>query len=87
LWLSRSGQRLSVRSISKLVSEVLAAASVEESAHALRHTLATRLVRDHARDLALVADILGHADVKTTRRYARSELEDRRAALEDLDRG
>jgi integrase/recombinase XerC len=87
LWLSRSGERLSVRSISKLVSEVLAAAGVEESAHALRHTLATRLVRDHARDLALVADILGHADVKTTRRYARSELEDRRAALEDLDRG
>lgn len=87
LWLSRSGQRLSARSISKLVSEVLAAAGVEESAHALRHTLATRLVRDHARDLALVADILGHADVKTTRRYARSELEDRRAALEDLDRG
>jgi hypothetical protein len=25
--------------------------------------------------------------VKTTRRYARSELEDRRAALEDLDWG
>ena len=87
LWLSGGGQRLSVRSISKLVSGVLAAAGVDESAHALRHTLATRLVRDRARDLALVADILGHADVKTTRRYARSELEDRRAALEDLDRG
>ena len=41
----------------------------------------------NARDLALVADILGHTDVKTTRRYARSELEDRRAALEQLDRG
>ena len=87
LWLSRTGQRLSVRSISKLVSAVLGAAGIEESAHALRHTLATRLVRDHARDLALVADILGHTDVKTTRRYARSELEDRRAALEQLDRG
>ncbi len=86
LWVSRSGQRLSVRSISKLVSSVLAAAGVDESAHALRHTLATRLVRERARDLALVADILGHADVKTTRRYVRSELEDRRAALEDLDR-
>jgi site-specific recombinase XerD len=86
LWLSRTGQRLSVRSISKLVTAVLAAAGIEESAHALRHTLATRLVRDHARDLALVADILGHTDVKTTRRYARSELEDRRAALEQLDR-
>jgi site-specific recombinase XerD len=40
---------------------------------------------DRRRDLALVADVLGHADVKTTRRYARSELEDRRAALEALD--
>lgn len=87
LWLSRSGQRLSVRSISKLVAGVMAAAGVQESAHGLRHTVATRLVRDHRRDLVLVADILGHADVKTTRRYARSELEDRRAALEELDGG
>lgn len=87
LWLSRTGGRLSVRSISKLVGTVLATAGIEESAHALRHTLATRLVRERAHDLALVADILGHADVKTTRRYARSELEDRRSALEDLDRG
>jgi site-specific recombinase XerD len=87
LWISRTGERLSARSISKIVSTVLASAGIEESAHALRHTLATRLVRDHGRDLALVADILGHADVKTTRRYARSELEDRRAALEKLDRG
>ena len=62
----------------------LARAGIEESAHALRHTIATRLVRDHAHDLVLVADILGHADVKTTRRYARSDLEQRRALLEDL---
>jgi site-specific recombinase XerD len=86
LWLSRTGQPLSVRSINKLVAQTMAAAGVEESAHALRHTLATRLIRDHRQDLALVADVLGHADVKTTRRYARSELEVRRAALEALDR-
>jgi site-specific recombinase XerD len=85
-YVSRTGQQLSVRSITKLVTKVMAAAGVEETAHGLRHTLATRLVRQHGRDLALVADVLGHADVKTTRRYARSELEDRRAALEALDR-
>ena len=34
--------------------------------------------------VVLVADMLDHADVKTTRRYARSDLEQRRAALEDL---
>jgi site-specific recombinase XerD len=86
LWISRTGEQLSVRSITKLVTKVMAAAGVQETAHGLRHTLATRLVREHGRDLALVADVLGHADVKTTRRYARSELEDRRAALEALDR-
>src|SRR4051794_718925 len=84
LWISRTGEPLSVRSISKLVTATMARAGIEESAHALRHTVATRLVRDHAHDLVLVADILGHADVKTTRRYAQSDLEQRRAALEDL---
>jgi site-specific recombinase XerD len=86
LWLSRGGGRLSVRSITKVVARVMLAAGVDETAHGLRHTVATRLVRDHGRDLALVADILGHVDVKTTRRCARSELEERRAALEALER-
>ena len=84
LWISRTGQQISVRSISKLVSSVMTRAGIDESAHALRHTVATRLAREYGRDLALVADILGHADLKTTRHYVRSDLEDRRAALEDL---
>jgi site-specific recombinase XerD len=73
-----------VRSISKIVTAVVAEPGIAESAHALRHTVATRLVRDHAHDLVRVADILGHADIKTTRRYALSGLESRLAALEDL---
>jgi site-specific recombinase XerD len=84
VWISRTGEQLSVRSISKIVTAVMARAGIQESAHALRHTVATGLVRDHAHDLVLVADILGQADIKTTRRYAKSDLEQRRAALEDL---
>src|SRR3954468_10663386 len=84
LWIFRTGEQLSVRSISTVVTATMGAAGIPESTHALRHTVATRLVRDHGRDLVLVADILGHADVKTTRRYARSDLEQRRAALEEL---
>lgn len=53
LWLSRAGRRLSVRSIGKLVAGVMAAAGVEESAHGLRHTVATQLVREHRRDLTV----------------------------------
>ena len=81
LWISRTGEPLSG------ATAAMVAAGIVESAHALRHTVATRLVRDHAHDLVLVADILGHADVKRTRRYARSDLEQRRAALEDLADG
>jgi hypothetical protein len=55
-----------------------------QSAPALRHTVATRLAREHGRDLALVADILGDADLKSTRDDVRSDLAKRRAALEDL---
>lgn len=84
VWISRTGEPLSARSLSKIVTATMAAAGIDDSAHALRHTVATRLVREHGRDLVLVADILGHADVKTTRRYARSDLEQRRAALEAL---
>ena len=45
--------------------------------HSFRHTVATILVRQ--RDIVTVADLLGHANVNTTRRYAKAsahELED-----------
>jgi len=60
-------------------------AGLQETAHGLRHTLVTRLVRDQGHDLVLVADLLGHCDVKTTARYARSTSNDQRAALEEAD--
>jgi len=47
--------------------------------------LATRLVRDQGHDLVLVADLLGHRDVRTTARYARSTSDDQRAAVEGAD--
>lgn len=45
--------------------------------HAFRHTVATTLVR--RRDIVTAADILGHTNINTTRRYAKAsarELED-----------
>ena len=85
LWIRRGGGALSVRSITTIATSVMRDGGVEESAHALRHTLATRLLRERTADLTLVADILGHADVRSTRRYTRSTIEDRHAAMQDLD--
>ncbi|WP_433235061.1 tyrosine-type recombinase/integrase [Streptosporangium sp. CA-135522] len=48
--------------------------------HVLRHTLATTLVRGKT-DLVLVAEILGHARLKTTRRYGLPSDKDKEDAL------
>ncbi|MET9339036.1 tyrosine-type recombinase/integrase [Nonomuraea sp. NPDC003804] len=50
------------------------------TAHVLRYTLATTLVRGKT-DLVLVAEILGHARLETTRRYSLPSDKDKEDAL------
>ena len=59
LFVSRAGGRLSARSVDEVVRKLGRAASVELSAHVLRHTWVTRLVRA-GNDVVLVADLAGH---------------------------
>ncbi|EAQ29968.1 site-specific integrase/recombinase-like protein [Erythrobacter sp. NAP1] len=49
--------------------------------HDLRHTGATRLVRA-VPNLEIARQLLGHADIKTTQKYANTNREDVRAAME-----
>ena len=53
--------------------------------HLLRHTFATRLY-DYTRDLARVQEVLGHADVSTTRIYAHISGADVRDTLLEFHR-
>jgi site-specific recombinase XerD len=53
------------------------------SAHVLRHTCLTNLVR-RGNDLVLVAEIAGHKRLETTRRYSLPSVEDREKAMEGL---
>jgi site-specific recombinase XerD len=50
--------------------------------HAFRHTVATALVRQ--RDIVTAADLLGHTNINTTRRYAKATAQDLEAAVEAL---
>ncbi len=50
--------------------------------HMLRHARATWWVR-HDVDIDVVRELLGHANIETTRRYLHSGVEDLRAAVED----
>lgn len=68
-----AGHRLSRRGLRKIVDGYLRAATLKRpgiSDHALRHTAAT-LAYHYSRDLRAVQEMLGHADPKTTSKYAR----------------
>jgi site-specific recombinase XerD len=51
--------------------------------HVLRHAFATTLVRGQT-DLAVAAELLGHARLETTRLYTRPSAEDRAKAIDLL---
>lgn len=59
LFVSRSGRRLSTRAIDLVVRRLGQEADLELSAHVLRHTCLTRLVRGGV-DLVTVAELAGH---------------------------
>lgn len=82
-FLNRQGQRLSPRSVDLLLRKLGQEADVALSAHILRHTCLTNLVRQGT-DLVLVAEIAGHRRLETTRRYSLPTEQDRIEAMEKL---
>ena len=81
LWLSRTRSSMTGRAIDLVLRRLAADASVEVSAHVLRHTCVTNLVRAGT-DVVLVAEIAGHRRLDTTRRYSLPSEADRDAAVE-----
>jgi integrase/recombinase XerC len=77
--------RLGVRAAHDIITAIAGRAGLDDevTAHVLRHTFATTLVRGGT-DLVIVAELLGHARLETTRGYTRPSTEDRARALELL---
>jgi integrase/recombinase XerC len=67
------GQRgtLGARGIQMRLAALGEAAGVEVTPHVLRHTFATRLLREVGTDLVTVSALLGHESVATTRQFCR----------------
>ena len=83
LWLSRSGRRMSSRAVDLVVRRLASEADLGLSAHVLRHTFVTNLIRSGA-DVVLVAELAGHRRLDTTRRYSLPSQADKDAAVESV---
>ncbi|PWV44593.1 tyrosine-type recombinase/integrase [Nocardiopsis sp. L17-MgMaSL7] len=94
---NRDGAGLSTRAASTVVTTLGAAAGIGPSddgesfgPHVLRHTFGTDLVRGRGEvaaapvDVVLVAELMGHADLNTTRRYTLPTDADKTRALNAL---
>lgn len=82
LFLSMQGKRISVRSVQLLVKKYssLVTSLKKITPHKLRSTYGTQLYQETG-DIYLVADVLGHKDVNTTKKhYAKMDDERRRRA-------
>jgi integrase/recombinase XerC len=74
---------MSTSALDLIVRKIGQDAGIELSAHVLRHTLLTSLVRN-GNDLVLVAEIGGHKRLETTRRYSLPTRGDKEKALDEL---
>ncbi len=84
LFVSLKGTRISPRAADSAIRRVASDGGLELSAHVLRHTCLTNLVRQ-GEDLVMVAEIAGHVRIETTRRYSLPSKADRQAAMERMD--
>lgn len=79
LFLSMQRRRISVRAVEKLVKKYARTVTTVKhiTPHKLRSTYGTSLYRETG-DIYLVADVLGHKDVNTTKRHYAAQDDDRR---------
>ena len=79
LFLSMQKKRMSVRSVENLVKKYskLVTSIKNITPHKLRSTYGTTLYQESG-DIYLVADVLGHKDVNTTRKHYAAQADERR---------
>lgn len=79
LFLSMQNRRISVRSVENLVKKYARLVTTVKNItpHKLRSTYGTNLYHETG-DIYLVADVLGHKDVNTTKRHYAAQAEERR---------
>ncbi len=81
------GQRgpLGIRGIQFRIQSLAETTEVDLTCHVLRHTCATRMLREAKADLVTVARVMGHSNINTTMIYTQPSHEDKVRAVEGVE--
>ena len=86
IFVTKNGKPMDRTSVWRAMKRLCVAAGVDEAKvypHSLR-SLFSRMVHAEANDLAVLAELLGHSDINTTRVYVREGAAKYRAVVENL---
>lgn len=87
LLLNTRGGRLSTRGARDIITAIADDANLNQelSSHVLRHTFGTTMIREK-HDIVVVAELMGHQRLETTRSYTLPTAEDRERAVNSIPR-
>ncbi len=77
------GRPMTAKSMAHIFERWLPARGIHISAHVLRHTFATELLRNGA-DLRAIQELLGHESLETTQRYLKNDADRLRGSIDGL---
>ena len=81
----RDGEPLTHKSLAHIYERWLPGLGIQITAHRLRHSFATEMLR-HGADIRAIQELMGHASLETTQRYLALCNEQLRGAVEKLPR-
>jgi len=85
LFVSNKSDRLSESQLYRIIRKYADMAGIKAHPHALRHTFATKLLREGKIDLPTLQNLLGHENINTTAVYTKASMEDLEKAVEILE--
>ncbi|MGM0548506.1 MAG: tyrosine recombinase XerC [Bacillota bacterium] len=87
IFISRHGKRISPRTIQLFVKKYAKKSGLGRAdkitPHKLRHTFASTLYRQ-TKDIKVVQDLLGHANLSTTQIYTHVDTEEKKSAIDEM---